>query len=344
MKIAVPQELQKQIVDLYNQNINRKQIKKQLALSFSDSVIKRILIENGCEIRTNPRAQKGGRKKEEIDQKTQERIINLYNQGYGLNSISKQMVGVFCADKVRKVLKDNNIQLRNFAEAVQVKPEQNLRKYKINDEYEFNSHNGAWLLGFLAADGYLPKTKGAKNRIVITLARQDENVLYEIKKELGYEGPVRQFDSTEGYPSSSLAFTSQKLRKKIESYGIVNNKTFKFKKLPKNLPDEYKIDFIRGFFDGDGSIYATKEKKIGMSFTCANKELLIDIREYLAKKYNVAIPVLRSCIRTHEIFYIQYYKKDSLLLGEVFYNNSFLSLPRKKKHFFEIKEKYPLLR
>lgn len=340
MKIIVPQELQQEIVKLYNQGINRKKIKQQLQLPFDDSAIKRILLENNCEIRG---AQKDGQK-EEIDIEVQKKIIDLYKQGYGLNNISKQMEGLFCADKVKRVLKDSGVQLRDFAEATQVKPEQDLRKYKINDDYELNSHNGAWLLGFLAADGYLPKTKGAKNRVTITLARQDEDILYQIKEELDYEGPIYQFDVAGGYPASSLAFTSQKLREKIESYGIVSNKTFQFKTLPKNLSDEYMIDFIRGFFDGDGSVYVTKDKKVEMSLACANKELLIDIREYLANKYNVAIPTLHSCIRTHEIFDIQYYKKDTLLLGDAFYNNSYLSLPRKKKHFFEIKEKYPLLR
>jgi hypothetical protein len=52
-----------------------------------------------------------------------------------------------------------------------------LRKYKINDDYNFESHNGAWILGFIAADGYLPITNGAQNRITISLQRRDEEVL-----------------------------------------------------------------------------------------------------------------------------------------------------------------------
>ena len=39
----------------------------------------------------------------------------------------------------------------------------------IDDDYVLESHNGAWLLGFVAADGYLPITRGAKNKIVIAL-------------------------------------------------------------------------------------------------------------------------------------------------------------------------------
>ena len=59
-----------------------------------------------------------------------------------------------------------------------------LRKYSINDNYNFQSHNGAWILGMFASDGYLPITKGAKNRMILTLQRRDEDCLFLIKKEL----------------------------------------------------------------------------------------------------------------------------------------------------------------
>jgi hypothetical protein len=35
-----------------------------------------------------------------------------------------------------------------------------------------------------ASDGYLPITKGAKNRIILTLQRRDEDCLSLIKEEL----------------------------------------------------------------------------------------------------------------------------------------------------------------
>ena len=78
-KILVPQELQEQIVDLYvNKNYTRVQIKKELNLAFGDSVILRILKEHNVEIRNNPGAKKGGRKKQEVSQELQQQIIELY--------------------------------------------------------------------------------------------------------------------------------------------------------------------------------------------------------------------------------------------------------------------------
>ena len=334
-KIIVPQELQEQIVNLYNNGMTRKDIRVQLNISFGDSVIKRVLKENKCIIRSNPGAKKGGRKKEIISEQEQQKIVELYRQGYGLNYISKQMGRLFCADKVRRVLKDNDIELRDFHTAIKVKPddEVDLRKYQINDNYVFESHNGAYILGFLAADGYLPDTRGARNRIVLTLARKDEEILYRIKEELGYTGPIYQFYNGE-FPASSLTFNSKEIRKNVEKYGIVNNKTFKLKSLPYNLPDEYIIDYIRGYFDGDGSIIGDKNIRCSMQYSGANKEFLKDLAEYLHNKYQVRLAIPSP---DHNAFQIAWgTKKDILVLGNAFYNHNYLALKRKQDHYFEI--------
>lgn len=335
-KIIVPQELQNQIINLYKQGKTRKDIRVTLNLPFGDSVIKRILQENGCIIRTNPGAQQGGRKKEEVSESDTQKIIDLYKQGYGLNYISRQMGKLFCADKVKRVLKDNGVQLRNFHQAINAKPdnEVDFRKYQVNDNYVFESHNGAWLLGFLAADGYLPITKGARNRITLSLARKDEKILYKIKEELQYTGPIYQYCSSNSFPASSLSFSSKKIRQNIEKYGIVNNKTFKIKSLPNELPEEYMIDYIRGYFDGDGSIIDDGERRVTISFTSANKSFLEDLGTYLYEHYGVRKP---SVLPDHTAYKISWSsRKDVFTLGELFYNHKYLALERKQKHYFEI--------
>ena len=338
-KIQVPQELEEQIINLYvYKTYTRKQIKEELNLPFGDSVIKRILEEHNITIRSNPGAKKGGRKKENVSKEIQQEIIDLYKKGYGLSKIVEELKLPFSFDKVRSILQENNIHIRNIKESAQAKEMPDLRKYKINDNYNFESHNGAWILGFIAADGYLPITKGAKNKVVITLARKDEEILKRIAEELEYTGTIFQFESN-GFPASSLSFTSKQLREKIENYGIGNNKTFRLHSLPK-ISEEYLIDFIRGFFDGDGSIYEPKGKKINMSITCASFNFLKEIIQFLHKKYSLSMPIINSQVRVHTIYDIRYYVKDSVVLGNLFYNNDYLALARKKNHFLEIKKKY----
>lgn len=280
-------------------------------------------------------------KKVIVPQELQKTIINEYvNHLKGVKTIKKELDLPYSPQKIKEVLIENNIHIRNVDETNKLK-----RKYSINDNYNFNSHNGAWILGFLASDGYLPNTYGAQNKVVLTLQRQDEDTLELIKKELEYNGPLYQFESSNGYPCSSLSFTSRELRSKIEEYGIINAKTFKFKHLPTNLPQEFMLDFIKGYFDGDGSVIGLeREKKINMSFTAANKEILEEISKYLNVNFNLSKPKINQTQRKNVIYDIRYYKKDSLILGDLFYNNNYLSLIRKKQHFLELKEKFPLVR
>ena len=104
-------------------------------------------------------------KKVTVPQELQEKIIKAYtNDLKGINTIKRDLGLSYSPQKIKEVLQENNIHIRNVNEANILK-----RKYTINDDYNFDSHNGAWILGMLASDGYLPITYGAQNKVVLTL-------------------------------------------------------------------------------------------------------------------------------------------------------------------------------
>ena len=180
-KKIVPKEHQEIIIDLYvnKQYGIQKVIKclKEQNLLYGERVIKRVLQENNVHIR-NFNEAKVGCYKMEVPQELQDKIIDLYvNKGFGLDKIATMLQTNFSFDKVRSILVDNGVHIRNVQESAQVKVMPDLRQYQINDNYNFQSHNGAWILGVFAADGYLPITKGAKNRMVLTLQARDEDCL-----------------------------------------------------------------------------------------------------------------------------------------------------------------------
>ena len=116
-----------------------------------------------------------------VPQELQDQIVELYKKGKCPKKIVEILSLSFSEDKVRKILRENNVKLRTLQEARAVMDPVDYRKYKINDNYNFESHNGAWLLGFIASDGYLPNTKGAHNRITIALAAKDRDILELIR-------------------------------------------------------------------------------------------------------------------------------------------------------------------
>lgn len=332
-KKIVPKEHQEIIIDLY---VNKQygiqkiiKILKEQKLIYGERVIKRVLQENNIHIR-NFNEAKVGRYKMEVSQELQDKIVDLYvNKNFGLSKITEILQTNFSFDKVRSILIDNGVHIRNLEESAQVKVMPDLRQYQINDNYNFQSHNGAWILGLFASDGYLPITKGAKNRMVLTLQKRDEDCLELIKKELEYTGPINYYESTTGFQNASLAFTSKKIRNNFESFGIVNAKTFKIQHLPQNLKEEYWLDYLRGYFDGDGSVYE-KRNSVATSFTCASESFLREIRTYLAGKLSLQGG---SINKDHNIYQLKYGKYDSLKMCSAFYDNEYLALPRKKKKF-----------
>lgn len=337
-KKNVPQEHQQFIIDLYvNKQYGFGKIKQKLKeqnLTYSDRIIKRILHENNIHIR-NFNEAKVGRYKLEVSEELKDEICDLYLKGYGLEKIVEILQTSFSFDKIKSILQERNIHIRTLQESAQIKIMPDLRKYPINDNYNLISHNGAWILGMYAADGYLPITKGAKYRITLSLAEKDEEILHRIAAELEYEGPIYHYKQKlkgEDYPFVSLSFSSKILREKFESYGIVNAKTFKLEHLP-SIPDEYMLDFIRGFIDGDGSIMGSKTTKVCLSITCASENFLKEIASFFKRNFNISEPTIHQ---DHNNKSIRYYKQDTLTIGALLYHNDYLALERKKKHFLAI--------
>lgn len=331
-KIEVSKELMDQIIDCYvNQQLSLQKTSAKLNLPFTLNVLKRLLKEQGVHIRTYQEAANCGLRGP-IPQDISKQIISLYIRGYSMERIQKELSQFYSTDKIKKTLLENNIQLRTLEESKKCQMLSETRKYLINDNYCLESHNGAWILGMYSADGYLPKaSNGEGNRITLSLTRKDEEILYRIAEELEYEGPINQYLASDHvHEFSSLSFTSKILRRQFESYGIVNNKTFKLDKLPK-LPDEYMIDYIRGYVDGDGTI-VNHHGSPNISITSASRSFLEEIQEYIFKKHN-----LQSRIQSdHNAFDLHFNANESKILGHLMYDNNYLALKRKKDKFYEI--------
>ena len=57
------------------------------------------------------------------------------------------------------------------------------------------------------------------------------------------------------------------------------------------------------------------------------------------EKYNLGERTVYVTQRNHEIYSISYFQADTLKLGKIFYDNDYISLPRKKAKYFEILDK-----
>ena len=111
-------------------------------------------------------------------------------------------------------------------------------------------------------------------RIKIDFITEDVKILEDIKERLNYTGTIKHYPATikwfntkdgrkeyEGKPESRLSFTSHHMVDELISKGCTDHKSYTFK-FPKDVvPINLYSHFIRGLFDGDGSITCWTDNK-----------------------------------------------------------------------------------
>lgn len=325
------QEEINKIIDLYEkQKVSLDNIAN--LFDVGREVIRRVLVENNIHIR-NAKDLYGKTVSEEIQQKV---IYNYVQLGMGLVPSGKPYgLGQFM---VKKILIENGVYVRSYTES-----KDNLRKYSCNDDYfKTQSPNMAYILGFLAADGNVAKKE---NQINIQLEEKDAEVLEKIRREMSISRPLKVYPRS-GEPDKKIAklvVFSSSMKKDLAHYSIVPAKTFSLMP-PELLKPEYYIDYIRGYFDGDGCICENIAGSGSVSFGGASKSVISWIRKVLAEEYGIIcnkIEENKELSNGGKFYRISYHNKKIIQFYKVMYHNKdIIYMKRKKDKFEELLMKY----
>lgn len=198
---------------------------------------------------------------------------------------------------------------------------QNSRKYNINQDYfKTWSRNMAYILGFWFADGCIYRGR----MFDITIHKKDKYILKQIANELKYEGNLYDYVDRQ---ASRLNFSCVTIYNDIVSLGGKENKSLDIN-FPE-VPTEYLPDFIRGYFDGDGSICLIKNKRINTSFCSGSINFLNQLWDILKKEAGIT----GGSINLNNSSLV-FGKRDSIKLGKYMYkDNPELFLSRKREKF-----------
>jgi intein/homing endonuclease len=188
-----------------------------------------------------------------------------------------------------------------------------------------DSEEKAYWLGFIYADGWVNFDEEKRRYdFGLCLASKDYDHLMKFAKAIGYKGKIGEikqnlkgYDKT--YVSNRIDLHSKLFVKNLINHGCIQNKSLLLKELPK-IPSIHLTPFIRGYFDGDGSVYkARNQYNIEILGT---KEFLTDLASYSN------LPI--NAWRTHGKAFGQRYgyklSKEFLLM---IYENSTIHLQRK---------------
>jgi len=212
------------------------------------------------------------------------------------------------------------------------------KKYNV-DEYYFDkidTSDKAYWLGFLYADGYVIKKKSTYYSGILI---KDLEHIELFKKCIKSEHIIKNATTKNNY---SFNIYNKKFSENLIKNGVIPNKT---KKICFPDIDNMMIShFIRGFFDGDGSIIATK-KTLSFTICCASKDFLESIRENLL--INVDINSKLNIYERKDGLYniITSSIEDINKINKYLYNDSDeLYLKRKKNKFDFIYDNHDMIK
>lgn len=139
---------------------------------------------------------------------------------------------------------------------------QKSRKYTIDDTFfdNIDSETKAYFLGLLFADGY---NREDKHFVELSLHAKDKDLLCKFNKALSNNKPLfKKIDTRKGRSSVGyvLSFSSKNISRRLALLGCKQRKTLTIR-IPKEIElSKYLRSFIRGYFDGDGSIIISYKK------------------------------------------------------------------------------------
>lgn len=250
------------------------------------------------------------------ESKTFPQWIEFFKSKYN-KSYTRQELETFCYNR--------GIKCKHMSRAERgalQKGNQRGRKYHINQDYfKTWSHNMAYILGLWFADGCIYSEK----IFDITLHNRDKYILKKIAKELEYEGNLQDYVDRQ---ASRINFSCVVIYNDIVALGGTERKSLTTQ-FPE-VPEEFLPDFIRGYFDGDGSAMRIKAGRLNTAFTCASKPFLDKLWKILKEKAGVEGGSYdKSCVS------LKFGKRDSLKIGNYMYQNDpELFLLRKREKFY----------
>jgi DNA-binding transcriptional regulator WhiA len=139
------------------------------------------------------------------------------------------------------------------------------RHYNLNENFfdNIDTEEKAYFLGFLYADGCHYEDLSC---ITLSLQEEDKEILNKLNETISSNRPLMLVKHSK-YKSTlknqyKLSLNSKKISKNLSRLGLMSRKSLILKfPTEEQVPHHLLKHFIRGYFDGDGSISYWVEKK-----------------------------------------------------------------------------------
>lgn len=204
-------------------------------------------------------------------------------------------------------------------------------QYSVNRQYfhVIESDVKAYLLGLLAADGAV--SPAPTYSVTLMLQFRDRMLIERFRDELGGQLPITINRNTYAVTASSKEICSDLAR-----YGIVPRKSSSYN-WPEELPEEFAVPFILGYFDGDGTLCQVVDKgHLRWRWALLGcHDFLLTVKGRIESLANVRLcgPARAPAAKSQHLFRIYSANQSTIDTIDRLLNTSQLGLPR--KHFSE---------
>ena len=310
-----------EIKRLNKEGWSTKQIYEQMGITKSQAykAIRRMGLKSNCNRTMTPDSIKI--------------IKEKYLEGETIEEITdKYFKDKYCSGEINMVLRKLGITRPNGIQA------------KINHDYfeNIDSEHKAYWLGFIYADGSITKKAYEKGsytyRLRMELMFEDKYILGQMALDLESDLKPKEYyndtSSFEGYNkpkhTAYIMFSSKKMGEDLVKLGVVPNKTLILKSLP-SIPDNLMKHFIRGYFDGDGSVYLTKDNTIKTAFY-GTHDFINSIQDFLIKELNLTKKKITDQ-KEANVSFVGMAKQESEKLYHYMYDEATIFLNRKYEKY-----------
>lgn len=247
-----------------------------------------------------------------------EQIIDLYiNQNKSANSIAKE----FECDPstITRQLKRWSITIR-----------QKRYNAKYTLEYNFfkniDTEEKAYLIGLLLADGHISKND------VIMLTLRDKDIVEKYRQAIQSNAPIRK----DRYGNYQLNIRCKQMAEDLRRIGLNNQKSYSldFNKVLSYIPKNLENHFVRGLFDGDGSIKIYKYDYVKNSQYHFGYTGLKEVVEYIKGYFDIHTKTVKESEITYTC--VSSCKSTISHIYKILYNNATIYMDRKYNTFKQI--------
>lgn len=185
-------------------------------------------------------------------------------------------------------------------------------RYDVDIQYfdKIDNEHKAYWLGFLYADGAIVESK--RNDVVKTLCfrlelkADDESHIERFNNDINSNYPIRQRLANGKYPSSAVAISNKEFCDILIRQGCTLRKSLTLKFPSENIvPKDLVNHFIRGYFDGDGSISVGKTRKRYTINFVGTMDFLTDLQNVVNQEMGLPLAKIQhgGCGQAYKLYW-----------------------------------------